>query len=114
MNPLLSRISIDPNVCFGKPRVRGTRICVSLLLDFLASGMSVEQILEEYPQLTIAESFRASVRLNVGDHAKGKTVHSGFSFLRISPRTCSFHPSRMIAGSFAPYFSCAAYSFVYS
>jgi uncharacterized protein (DUF433 family) len=52
MNPLLSRISVDPNVCFGKPCVRGTRIWVSLLLDFLASGMTMEQILEEYPQLT--------------------------------------------------------------
>ena len=43
MNPLLSRISVDPNVCFGKPCVRGTRIWVSLLLDFLASGMTIEQ-----------------------------------------------------------------------
>ena len=51
MNPLLSRISVDPNVCFGKPCVRGTRIWVSLLLDFLASGTTMEQILEEYPQL---------------------------------------------------------------
>ena len=52
LNPLLSRISVDPNVCFGKPCVRGTRIWVSLLLDFLASGMTVEQILEDYPHLT--------------------------------------------------------------
>jgi len=52
MNPLLSRISIDPNVCFGKPCTRGTRIRVSLLLDFLASGAAVEQILDDYPQLT--------------------------------------------------------------
>jgi predicted RNase H-like HicB family nuclease len=35
MNPLLERISIDPNVCFGKPCIRGTRIWVSLILDFL-------------------------------------------------------------------------------
>jgi uncharacterized protein (DUF433 family) len=52
MNPLLSRISVDPNICFGKPCVRGTRIWVSLLLDFLASGITIEQILEEYPHLT--------------------------------------------------------------
>ena len=51
MNPLLGRISIDPNVCFGKPCIRGTRIWVSLLLDFLATGATIEQILEEYPQL---------------------------------------------------------------
>ena len=51
MNPLLSRISVDPNICFGKPCVRGTRIWVSLLLDFLASGASIEEILADYPHL---------------------------------------------------------------
>ena len=55
MNPLLQRISIDPNVCFGKPCIRGTRIWVSLLLDFLADGMSFEEILNEYPQPTEAD-----------------------------------------------------------
>ncbi len=49
---LLQRITINPNVCFGKPCVRGHRIWVSLILDFLASGETVEQILETYPQLT--------------------------------------------------------------
>jgi len=53
MNPLLRRISINPRVCFGKPCIRGTRIWVSLLLDFLASGMTTEEILAEYPQLTV-------------------------------------------------------------
>lgn len=48
---LLSRISIDPNVCFGKPCFRGHRIWVSLILDFLASGMTVKEILQEYPGL---------------------------------------------------------------
>lgn len=52
MNSLLERISIDPNICFGKPCIRGTRIWVSLILDFLASGTSMEELLEEYPQLT--------------------------------------------------------------
>jgi len=52
MNPLLKRISVDPNICFGKPCIRGTRIWVSLILDFLANGMSKDEILKEYPQLT--------------------------------------------------------------
>ena len=52
---LLARISIDPNVCFGKPCVRGHRIWVSLILDFLAAGMSVQEILEQYPGLEEAD-----------------------------------------------------------
>jgi len=51
MNEILSRIAVDPRICFGKPCVRGTRIWVSLLLDFLASGATIEEILENYPQL---------------------------------------------------------------
>ena len=60
MNPMLKRISIDPNICFGKPCVRGTRIWVSLLLDLLASGMTTEEILIEYPQLEQAD-IRAAI-----------------------------------------------------
>ena len=45
---LLSRISIDPNVCFGKPCIRGHRIWVSLVLDLLASGMKLQEIMEQY------------------------------------------------------------------
>ncbi len=60
MDPLLQRISVDPNVCFGKPCIRGTRIWVSLLLDFLANDMSFEEILAEYPQLT-REDIRAAI-----------------------------------------------------
>jgi len=59
MNSLLERISIDPNICFGKPCIRGTRIWVSLILDFLASGTSIEELLEEYPQLTRADILAA-------------------------------------------------------
>jgi uncharacterized protein (DUF433 family) len=51
MSPLLERISVDPNVCFGKPCIRGHRIWVSLILDMLASGMSVAEIVKEYPGL---------------------------------------------------------------
>ena len=51
MNPLLERISIDPQICFGKPCIKGTRIWVSLILDLLAGGTSVEELLSDYPQL---------------------------------------------------------------
>ena len=64
MNPLLTRISIDPNVCFGKPCIRGTRIWVSLLLDLLADGMSVEEVLTEYPHLA-EEDVRAAIAYGV-------------------------------------------------
>jgi len=46
------RISIDHTICHGKPCIKGTRIWVSLVLDFLASGDSIESILQEYPNLT--------------------------------------------------------------
>ena len=52
---LLERISIDPEICFGKPCIRGHRIWVSLILDFLASGVSVQDILQDYPQLEEAD-----------------------------------------------------------
>ena len=45
MNPLLQRISIDPAVCGGKPCIKGTRIWVSLILDFLAEGMSEAELI---------------------------------------------------------------------
>ena len=52
---LLSRITMDPKVCFGKPCIRGHRIWVSLILDLLASGMSSEKILDEYPGIEEAD-----------------------------------------------------------
>ncbi|MFN3872774.1 MAG: DUF433 domain-containing protein [Ignavibacterium sp.] len=60
MNPLLNRIKIDPNICFGKPCIKGTRIWVSLILDLLASGYDTQRILEEYPQIT-EEDIRACI-----------------------------------------------------
>ena len=54
---LLSRIAINPNVCFGKPCIRGHRIWVSLILDFLASGMTIQEALKEYPELEEADIF---------------------------------------------------------
>ena len=49
---LLARIVVDPAICFGKPTVKGHRIWVSLILDLLAAGSSVGEVIAEYPQLT--------------------------------------------------------------
>jgi uncharacterized protein (DUF433 family) len=46
------RIAIDPNVCHGKPCIKGTRIMVSVVLDYLRAGESREEILRQYPTLT--------------------------------------------------------------
>jgi uncharacterized protein (DUF433 family) len=52
VNPLLERISIDPRICGGKPCIKGTRIWVSLILDFLADDMTEAELLDQYPGLT--------------------------------------------------------------
>jgi uncharacterized protein (DUF433 family) len=52
MNPLLERITINPSICAGKPCIKGTRIWVSLILDFLADDMTEAELLAEYPGLT--------------------------------------------------------------
>ncbi len=52
---LLARISIDPNVCFGKPCIRGHRIWVSMILDYLASGMPIPEILDNHPGIEEAD-----------------------------------------------------------
>jgi uncharacterized protein (DUF433 family) len=58
LSELPDRIDIDPQVCFGKPRIKGTRIWVGLVLGMMADGMTAEEILEQYPQLT-EEDLRA-------------------------------------------------------
>jgi len=57
---LLKRISVNPNICFGKPCIRGTRIWVSLIIDNLAEGVSEKEILKSYPQLK-PEDIRAAL-----------------------------------------------------
>jgi uncharacterized protein (DUF433 family) len=46
------RISVDPQICSGKPCIRGTRIMVKNILGLIAGGYSVERIIETYPELT--------------------------------------------------------------
>ena len=55
---LLGRISMDPSICHGRPCIRGHRVWVSVIVDLLADGMTVEQILEQYPGLE-ADDIRA-------------------------------------------------------
>jgi uncharacterized protein (DUF433 family) len=51
MNPLLSRITIDPAICHGKPCVRGLRYPVEMLLELLSSDMTIDEILADYEDL---------------------------------------------------------------
>ncbi|MBS1556478.1 MAG: DUF433 domain-containing protein [Bacteroidota bacterium] len=51
MESLIDRITIDPQICNGKPVVRGMRITVKTVLDFLAAGETIENLLKAYPYL---------------------------------------------------------------
>jgi len=55
---MLSRITIDPNVCHGKPTIRESRLLVTTILELLAGGASWSELLEEYPNLE-ADDIRA-------------------------------------------------------
>jgi uncharacterized protein (DUF433 family) len=57
---LLSRIVVDPAICFGKPTIRGHRIWVSLILGYLAEGWTVEAITEEFPGIE-SDDIRACI-----------------------------------------------------
>ena len=54
------RISVDPNICHGKPCIKGTRIMVTAILDNLAGGVSMYEILRNYPTLR-AEDIQAAL-----------------------------------------------------
>jgi uncharacterized protein (DUF433 family) len=51
MEYLLNRITVDQNICNGKPTIRGKRITVQTILEFLSAGDSSEEILKQYPSL---------------------------------------------------------------
>ncbi|OHB74295.1 MAG: hypothetical protein A2Z34_08730 [Planctomycetes bacterium RBG_16_59_8] len=60
MDDWRERISINPNVCHGKPCIKATRIWVSLIVDNLAAGASEREIIDAYPSLT-GEDIRAAL-----------------------------------------------------
>ncbi len=51
MNFVADRITIDEKICNGKPTIRGKRITVQTILEFLSAGESVEEVLHQYPSL---------------------------------------------------------------
>ncbi|MFN8637409.1 MAG: DUF433 domain-containing protein [Chloroflexota bacterium] len=51
MDSLLSRITIDPQVCHGKPTIRGLRYPVESMLEYLAAGDSIDDLLAQFPDL---------------------------------------------------------------
>ncbi len=53
------RITLDPNKCFGKPCIRGLRIPVASILSYLSSGMSIDEILAEWPELEREDVYEA-------------------------------------------------------
>jgi uncharacterized protein (DUF433 family) len=55
-----ARIEINPEIMFGKPVIRGTRITVELLLRKLAGGMTVDQIVADHPRLTPDDVYAAA------------------------------------------------------
>jgi uncharacterized protein (DUF433 family) len=73
--PLLDRITADPEVRFGKPCIRGHRITVQEILEWLSSGASQQQILADYPQLE-PEDFLA-VYAYAAELTAGRKVSGG-------------------------------------
>jgi len=57
---LLKRITIDPDICHGKPTIRGLRYPVDNMLELMASGMTMDELLADYPDLE-KEDFLACI-----------------------------------------------------
>ncbi|MEW6202691.1 MAG: DUF433 domain-containing protein [bacterium] len=54
-----NRITMDPNKCFGKPCIRGLRMPVASILSYLSSGMTIDEILKDWPELEIEDIYEA-------------------------------------------------------
>jgi uncharacterized protein (DUF433 family) len=60
MNNWQERINVNPDICHGKPCITGTRIMVSVILDNLAEGLTSDEIVADYPPLTLTD-IRAAI-----------------------------------------------------
>ncbi len=89
MEHLLERISVDPNICFGKPCIKGTRIWVALILDFLAAGNTFEEILEAYPYLS-QEDILACIGYGAAMSRDAFCQYQfGYTLIQSAPRHCN-------------------------
>jgi uncharacterized protein (DUF433 family) len=70
---LLNRITLNPEICHGRPSIRNTRYTVDLILDLLSAGMSANEILEDYPALE-NEDIKACLAF-ASKLSKVKTIH---------------------------------------
>jgi uncharacterized protein (DUF433 family) len=73
MESNIERITIDPMICHGKPTIRGLRYPVENMLELMASGMTIEELLQDYPDLE-REDFLACLSY-ASKLASSKSIH---------------------------------------
>jgi len=73
MEALISRITLNPEICHGKPTIRNMRYPVELILDLLSSGMTVPEIIADYPAL-VEDDIRACL-IFASRLTKVKSIH---------------------------------------
>jgi uncharacterized protein (DUF433 family) len=74
--PLLARVRVDPQICSGRPYIRGTRIHIAIILDALTEGLTPTEILDHYPVLEIDD-----IRAAVGYASKLAKENGGFAIV---------------------------------
>ncbi len=70
---LIERITINPDICNGKPTIRNTRYTIDLILDLLSAGMSEAEIIDDYPALE-TDDIKACLAF-ASQLSKVKTIH---------------------------------------
>ena len=63
---LINRITINYEICHGRPTIRNTRYTVDLILDLLSAGMSEAEIIEDYPAFEASDFLSNTITLNLG------------------------------------------------
>lgn len=72
---LINRVTIDPEICNGKPTIRGKRITVQTILEFLSAGDTTEEILYQYPSLE-KEDITACLQFAVALMSRNYTIRT--------------------------------------